>query len=128
VTADVIHLQVVLASGGESDNEAVAEGVLALGDELSELDVDEVEPVTAGDAPAGAKGIELLALGSLAVTLGHSSKVLREVVEAIRDWAHRTGTRNVKMTIDGDVLEIAGASTQDVKTLIDSWVKRHGEP
>ena len=99
-----------------------------LGEELSELDVDEVEPAVAGKAPAGAKGIELLALGSLAVTLGRSSKVLREVVEAIRDWAHRTGTRTVKMTIDGDVLEIAGASTQDMKTLIDSWVERHGEP
>ena len=29
------------------------------------------------------------------------------------------------MTVDGDVVEITGASTTEVKQLIDAWVERH---
>lgn len=126
MAADVIHLKVVPA-GGEApdDEEALAESALALGRELAELDVEEVVPASAGDAPAGAKGVELLALGGLLVRLGRSTSVLREVVDAIRDWVGRTGTRGVKLTVDGDVLEITGASTAEAKQLIDAWVQRH---
>ncbi len=31
------------------------------------------------------------------------------------------------MTVDGDVLEVTGASGPEVKQLIDAWVQRHGE-
>jgi hypothetical protein len=98
---------------------------LALGHELAELDVDEVVPVAAGEAPEGAKGIELLALGGLLIKLGRSSRVLREVVDAVRDWVGRTGATSVRMTVEGDVLEVTGASGADVKQLIDAWVQRH---
>jgi hypothetical protein len=127
VVAGVILLQVVPAGDAPDDDEALAESALALGDELAELDVDEVVPVTAGAAPAGAKGIELLALGGLLVKLGQSTQVLRQVVDAIRDWVGRGEARSVRMTVDGDVLEITGASSTDVKQLIDAWVQRHGD-
>jgi hypothetical protein len=129
VGADVVHLQVLPAGGGAPDDEeAIAESALALSHELAELDIDEVVPASAGDAPEGAKGVELLALGGLLIKLGRSSKVLREVVDAIRDWVGRGEGRSVKMTVDDDVLEITGASKTDVKQLIDAWVQRHSEP
>jgi hypothetical protein len=127
VAADVIHLQVVPEGDAPDDDEAIAESALALGHELAELDVDEVLPVAAGEAPEGAKGIELLALGGLLIKLGQSSRVLREVVDAVRDWVGRTAASSVKMTVDGDVLEITGASSADMKQLIDAWVERHSE-
>jgi hypothetical protein len=127
VGADVIHLQVLPSGAAPEDDEAIAESALALSHELAELDVDEVVPVTAGAAPAGAKGIELLALGGLLVKLGQSTQVLRQVVDAIRDWVGRGEARSVRMTVDGDVLEITGASSTDVKQLIDAWVQRHSE-
>jgi hypothetical protein len=128
VAADVIHLQVVPAGDGPDDDEAIAESALALGQELAELDVDEVQPVAAGEAPEGAKGIELLALGGLLIKLAQSAQVLRQVVDAVRDWVGRTGARSVKLTLDGDVLEVTGASGADMKKLIDAWVQRHSEP
>jgi hypothetical protein len=54
--------------------------------------------------------------------------VLRQVVDAVRDWVGRTGARSVKLTLDGDVLEVTGASGADMKKLIDAWVQRHSEP
>jgi len=128
VAADVIHLQVVPAGDVRDDDEAIAESALALGQELAELDVDEVRPVAAGEAPEGAKGIELLALGGLLIKLAQSAQVLRQVVDAVRDWVGRTGARSVKLTLDGDVLEVTGASGADMKKLIDAWVQRHSEP
>jgi hypothetical protein len=129
VAADVIHLQVVAAGdGAPDDEEALAESALALGDELADLDVEEVVPVTEGEAPDGAKGVELLALGGLLVKLGSSSRVLRQLVDAIHDWVGRSGARSVRVTADGDVLEVTGASSADVKQLIGAWVQRHSEP
>ena len=127
MAADVIQLQVVPGGDAPDDDEALAESVLALVDELADLDVDEVLPVAAGEAPEGSKGVELLALGGLLIKLGQSSRVLRQVVDAIRDWVGRTGARSVKMTVDGDVLEVTGASGADMKKLIDAWVQRHSE-
>jgi hypothetical protein len=126
MAAEPLQVQVVL-TGGESDSEALADSVLMLATELAELDVDTVEPAIAGDAPAGAKGVELLALGALVVKLARSAPVLRGVVRAIRDWAGRTETRTVSLTVDGDVLELTGASSSEVKALIDAWVERHAE-
>ncbi len=127
MAADVIQLQVVPGGDLPDDDEALAESVLALVDELAELDVDEVLPVASGEAPEGSKGVELLALGGLLIKLGQSSRVLRQVVDAIRDWVGRTGARSVKMTVDGDVLEVTGASGADMRKLIDAWVQRHSE-
>lgn len=121
----LVHLEVVVLAD-DPDPDWVAENVAALGAELGDLDVDDVEPAVGGEAPEGAKGVELLAIGALLVKLQRSSRVLQQVVDAVRDWAGRTGTRTVKMTVDGDVLEISGASTGDVKQLIDAWVERHG--
>jgi len=127
VWADRIELHVVLTDA-ELDDEAVAESSVLLREELADLDVDEVEPVAAGDAPAGAKGVELVAIGALVVKLVRSHHVLGQVVEALRDWVARNASQSVRIELDGDVLELTGASAAERKALIDTWVRRHGEP
>src|SRR5262245_31606923 len=122
--AEQIELRVAL--DGSDDDEALAESAGQLLDELSELDVDDVQPATAGDAPAGSKGIELVALGALIVKLARSGKILGQVVGVVRDWMTRNSASSVRLEIDGDVLEIKGVVSPDErKTLIDSWVQRH---
>ena len=119
----LLHLQV----GEDADDDSLAESVAVLSGELAELDVHDVAPDIAGAAPPGTKGIELLAVGTLLVKLGRSSKILREVVDTVRDWMDRSDTSKVKMVVDGDVLEITGASDTDVKALVDAFIKRHSE-
>ena len=119
MAADVIQLQVVPGDALPTRTRPWPRAPWRSGTS-SELDVDDVVPVTAGEAPAGAKGIELLALGGLLIRLGRSSHALRQVVDAIRDWVGRTEARSVRMTVDGDVLEVTGATGADVKQLIDA--------
>lgn len=129
MTADLLTLEVELPIGdGDADGGELTARVAALSAELLELDVDDVAPATGGEAPEGVKGLELVAVGALVVKLGRSAKVLRQVVDAIRDWAGRNDTRTVKVALDGDVLEITGASAGDVKSVVDAWVRRHSEP
>jgi hypothetical protein len=50
-----------------TDSDEFAALVQRLRARLLDLEVDPVEPLTAGEAPEGVKGVELLALGGLVV-------------------------------------------------------------
>ncbi len=122
-----IEVRVGIASEG-LDADALADCVARLGEELADLDVHEVAGAPAGNAPPGAKGVELMAIGALVVKLARSTRVLGQVVDALRDWMARNHADSVRLEIDGDVLEIKGATPEERKTLIEAWVRRHSEP
>jgi hypothetical protein len=128
--SDRMEIRVALTDPSLDGDELATRADLLRG-ELADLDVDEVSPAVAGDAPPGAKGVELLALGALVVKLARSTKVLAEVVDTVREWLSRSGggsSGSIRLEIDGDVLEIAGLSADERKALIDQWVQRHAEP
>ena len=114
-----------LDAGPEQDAEELAELTQRLRDELLELDVDAVEPATGGAAPDGAKGLELLAVGGLVVRFAMKAPVLRTVVDTIVKWLGRQQARSVKLTLDGDTLELTGVSSDEQQRLIELWVARH---
>jgi len=96
--------------------------------ELLQLDVQSVERVSAGPAPEGAKGIELAALGALIVNVSKATPVLGQVVEVIRAWAARSPKRTVKLTLDGDSLELGGMSETEQHQVVKDWMARHAIP
>ncbi|MGH3369386.1 MAG: hypothetical protein ACRDPR_05245 [Nocardioidaceae bacterium] len=96
--------------------------------ELSELDLDSVERVRQGAAPAGARAADVLALGTLLVAMAKPLAALPAVVGVIRTWLAGRGERSVKLEIDGDVLEVTGLTSDDQRRLISSWIDRHTTP
>jgi hypothetical protein len=119
------ELALELASHPGTDSEEMAELARRLRTELLDLDVDAVVPMAAGDAPEGAKGVELLALGGLVVRFVLRQEVLSSIVDGVRSWLQRQSARSVKLTLDGDVLEITGASSAEQDRLVELWVARH---
>jgi hypothetical protein len=95
--------------------------------ELLQLDVEDVTALRAGEAPPGTRGFDVVAVGGLMVTLGRSVAGLRAVVSAVGKWLGRgEGTaRTVRLEIDGDVLELSGATAADQQRLIELFVSRH---
>jgi hypothetical protein len=110
--------------GPDADADEVAASTEQLRRELLEVDVEAVEQPTVGPPPPGAKGVELAALGTLAVTLA-KSQLLGVVVGAVRSWLAGHQQRTIKLELDGDVLELSGLSSAEQRRLTDEWLARH---
>jgi hypothetical protein len=115
-----VYLQV--DSNSELPADDLDRAVRNLRRDLSELEVGSVDFVRDESAPAGAKGGEVLALGSLAVVV--LPVLLPKLVEFLQTWLLRGENRRVKMKLqlhDKSVeLEYVPGimSTADVKQLV----------
>ena len=87
---------------------------------LLDLDVDAIDTLTADRAPDGSKAAGLVE--SLVVKLGVAT--VTKTVGKIREWVGRSG-RSVKVTIDGDSIELTDATTAQQQQLLDVWLARH---
>lgn len=119
------ELMAVLDAGPDYDAEELLALTQRLRGELLGLDVDAVGLRVAGEAPEGAKGVELLAFGGLAIQFALKSSVLRSVVDTTVAWLGRQQARSVKLTLDGDALEVTGISSEEQSRLVEQWVARH---
>jgi hypothetical protein len=122
-----LQVAAVLDAGPDHDAEELAQLTHRLQTDLLELDVDAVEAASGGAPPDGAKGVELLAVGGLVVRFARNATVLRSVVDATIAWVRRQSVRSVKLSLDGDTLELTGASKEEQRQLIELWVARHAD-
>jgi hypothetical protein len=118
-------LALELHTSSDTDSEELAALVYRLRSELLELDVDSVVPLTAGEAPDGAKGVELLTLGGLLIEFLLQPEMLTSIVKGVQSWLRRQSENSVKLTLDGDSLEVTGVNSEQQDRLIDLWVARH---
>jgi len=121
-----VELSVGLQAGPDTDAEELAQLAGRLRAELLDLDVDAVRWPARGEPLQGAKGAGFLASGELVVGLVASPEVLASLIDAVRSWLGRNRARSVKLTLDGDALEVSGVSSAVQDRLIDLWVSRHG--
>jgi hypothetical protein len=128
MTEDHSELVIKLLAEPDTDDQELAELTSRLRAELLDFDVESVEPATAGQAPAAAKGIDLLAIGALIVRFVFHPDVLRSVVSGVRSWAARQQVSSVKLTLDGDILEITGPRSAAQDRAVDLWIARHASP
>jgi hypothetical protein len=124
MSTTVSALVEVRATG--ADDEELAEAARRLRTELLELDVTRAEPAPApaGSGPDGAKSGGVMAVADLLVQFaGHD--VLVAVISAIQGWLGRQRSRSVRLTIDGDSIELTGATSAEQARLIELWAARH---
>lgn len=93
--------------------------------ELLELDVEAVENLSEGEVPPGSKGVDLTAVGSLLVHTVTSSAVLTALVNVVQSWVSRQGGRSVKISLEGDSIELTGLSSADQHRLMEHWIASH---
>jgi hypothetical protein len=125
----VLRLHVQWDPDPDADAEETERLARQLRAELRDLDVDDVTATGAADAPAGAKGVDAAAVGDLLVTMSASGGVFASVVAVVRAWlARRGGADTVKLTIDGDTLELGRASAEERADLIRTFVQTHQGP
>jgi hypothetical protein len=122
-----VELLVVLQPDADADADDVERMGRQLRNELRSLDaVDQVAPVAAGEAPEGSKGVDAASVTELLVTLSASGGVIATVVATVKDWlGRRSGGHKVSLTIDGDTLELDGATADERAQLIETFVRTH---
>jgi hypothetical protein len=125
MTLDRNELEINLEVDDDISPLDMEELTAAMRRELLLLDVQSVDRVSGGPAPEGAKGFELAAIGALIVNLGQAAPVLGQVVAALQAWAARSPNRTVKLSLDGDTLEVGGISESQQHDVIRDWMARH---
>lgn len=118
-----MELRVDLGLDRDADPAEVDAATRQLRNELLELDVDDVQRVQKGSPPPGARAVDVAVLGSLAVTAGQ--EVIGAVFRALAQWLGRGANRSVKLTIGEDSIELSGASADDQRKLLESFLDRH---
>jgi len=121
----------VLVSLSESgaDDERVDTLTRQLRTELLGLDVRDVRSVPAGtEPPPGSRGFDVATVGQLAVAIV-GTQGLAGLVSAVLGWLGRghEAPRTVRLEIEGDVLELSGASSQEQDRLVEMFLSRHDE-
>jgi hypothetical protein len=121
-----LRLFLTLTPDAELDDEAGERLVRGLRADLIGLDVDAVDPVAGGRAPDGAKSADPVTIGAMVVAMSASGGVFTTVIGTLRDWLGRhSGRHRISMTIDGDTIELDGASATQQQELVDAYVRRH---
>ncbi|MFE1800845.1 hypothetical protein ACFW9L_32450 [Streptomyces sp. NPDC059517] len=120
--SDLIDVAVRVLPPPDGDEEELRTLTVRLRRELLRTDVVGAQPVRDEEAPEGAKGLAAVA-GLLAVQV-RTFHALRQLVESVRSWAGRSG-RTVKVCLDGDCLEVTGATPQVQEQLVGAWLARH---
>jgi Effector Associated Constant Component 1 len=119
------ELSVELQTGPDTDAEELAKLSGWLRAELLDLDVDDVQQPARGEAPEDSKGVGWSAAGDFVVRLVTGPELLVSLIGGVRSWLGRNRVRSVKLTLDGDTLEVSGVSSAEQDRLINLWVTRH---
>jgi hypothetical protein len=95
--------------------------------ELLDLDVEEVQRVSTGEVPEGARAVDVAILGALVVKLG--PEAIKQVVRGIQSWLTRSRiARSAELTINGQSIKVTGISPAKQEELINAWLKEIGSP
>jgi hypothetical protein len=117
-----VRLRVDVGLGLAADPVELDDETMRLREELLQLDVDAVERPRAGPAPEGTRAGEAAVLGTLVVAVGR--ELIGSVIRSIEAWF----TRSVKLTLDGDCIELSKVSDADQLQLLEAFLARHAYP
>jgi hypothetical protein len=118
--ADPNSFVVTVDLGPDADAEETERQTTQLRNELLQLDVDDVEHVSGGEAPEGTRAVELIALGSLLVKFGPD--VINAVAGALQAWLGRASSRSITVQIGDRQIKLDGASDEERRKLVDSFL------
>jgi hypothetical protein len=116
------HLLLTLGAGPDADDEELAELGLQLRNELLELDVEGVDPVRRGTAPAQAKG-DPITLAALAVTLAPIA--LTKLIEVVQAWVTRHEKASVMVESGGEKITITGSPSKEQQRALETFIGRN---
>jgi hypothetical protein len=112
----------------EADTQEIAQLLERLRNEVAEHEFDLVADPAVAPAPSGAKAGDPESVNSLLIALAASGGVLTSLVSVLQGWLLRSSARTLVVEIDGDRLELVGATSEVRRRLTNAWLSRHELP
>jgi hypothetical protein len=81
----------------DGDSVELDELTRQLRSEVQELDIESVHQVSEGVAPAGTKGVDMAAIGQMAISLAPS--LIPPLFDLLKSWVERKPSTPVKVTV-----------------------------
>jgi hypothetical protein len=125
MTAGERAARIVVSADRDADAQDLALLLERLRVEVAEHEFDIVADPLAGPAPAGAKAGDPASVNSLLVVLVASGGIVTSLVGLLQGWLQRSSARTVVVEIDGDRLELVGATSVERQRLMNVWLSRH---
>jgi hypothetical protein len=123
VTAKIVA-RITVSAHDEIEADQAAHQLL---DELRESDVALlVDRAATTTPPDGARSSELIAIGTLLITVLAQPELLAALLTQIGDWLGRRGAGRgrVEIELDGQVLIIEHATPEEQRRLVDAYIKK----
>ena len=99
-----------------------------LRDELLQLpETASVDALTVGEAPPGTRGGLVTEAGALVVTAQPHVAAVVTIVTSVWRWLRRGSSntpRTIRLEVDGDVIELTGATDALQDKLVEEWIAR----
>ena len=110
---------------GAADMEDLEISTSALRKDLAELPIEEIASVRKS-AEVGTRGIDAAEVSALLVSAKPTIDLLTAIVSTIGSWLRRnTLVRTCRLEINGDALDLAGLSEDDLRRYADAWIALH---
>jgi hypothetical protein len=122
-----VAVLVQLSLDEKASAEELGEMTHQLNDEILQLNVDSIEPVRKGKAPAGTKGAEAALAGQLLVTLAPT--LVGALFDLLKSWKARKASSPVKLklTVGGIAADLefdpATISPEQLSALVEGLQK-----
>lgn len=115
------------AEGEQFDDDELERMRLALRREFLELsEVEAVGTVSAGPAPPGTRGLDIAAIGALAVSVQPTIDVLEKVFGLLRGWLGRNSS-TMRVTVNGQSIELSPTKEQQA-ALVEAFIANSADP
>jgi hypothetical protein len=117
------NLIISLDLGSNRDLRDVEDASANLRSELRRLTgVESVEPLPVGEAPAGARAVDAVSVGSLLMTLSASGGVITSLIVLLKEWLGRGEKRRLVLQVGNDKLEISGPPSREHDVLLQTFL------
>jgi len=127
VTREGEKVDLEVAVEGGYDLEERDELATRLRNELLQLDVDNVRKASGGEAPEGARSVDVAEVGTLIVTVAQTTPAIIAVVEAVRSWLGRRprgAAGSVKLRFGDAEIEVTGDTSPEQQRIVEEWLQR----
>lgn len=121
---ELLRIMLQVRDAQEASAQELESRTIELRRELLELDVEAVEPASRGEPPPGARAIDVAQVGMLVVTIANSASAILGLITAVHAWQQRNRRHDIRLTLNGQALEITGLSSTEQYRLAQAWLDR----